>query len=50
MSPLRAALERYVIMRRGLGCKFQHQERRLRGHFGMKVECLRLGVGWPGQM
>src|SRR3954454_8576056 len=29
MSPLRSALERYVAMRRGLGCKFQHQERRL---------------------
>ena len=29
MNPLRSALERYVAMRRGLGCKFQHQERRL---------------------
>jgi integrase len=29
MSPLRSALERYVAMRRGLGHKFQHQERRL---------------------
>ncbi len=29
MSALRAALERYVAMRRGLGHKFQQQERRL---------------------
>ena len=29
MSPLRSALQRYVAMRRGLGCKFLQQERRL---------------------
>ncbi len=29
MSPLRSALRQYVAMRRGLGYKFQHQERRL---------------------
>lgn len=30
MNALRAAVERYVCMRRGLGHKFQHQERRLK--------------------
>jgi hypothetical protein len=29
MSALQSALRQYVAMRRGLGYKFQHQERRL---------------------
>jgi integrase len=38
MSTLRSSLREYVAMRRGLGCKFQHQEKRLTAFVGFMEE------------